>query len=242
MKALAIDSSSKNMIIAARNEENTFSVSSDISMKQSEKILPLIDFVLKEGGLEAKDLDFSALCSGPGTFTGLRLGYSALKAISLSNGKPVYAVPTMEVLAHPFVKNAALKEKTIVPVVDAKKNQFFAAAFKNGKKTIEAQDITPECFLEKLRKVDERVDAKNDAKIEDVFGEDVFVVGSISKQFAEILKNLGLKNVSYFDSPFLTTNSLFELAAKKIEDGEKPLEDYEGPEYFRKSEAEINLS
>lgn len=220
MKALAIDSSATNMMISARNEENTSTVSSDISMKQSEKILPLIDFVLKEVGLEAKDLDFAALCSGPGTFTGLRLAYSALKALTLANGTPIYAVPTMDAIAFPF----STFEKTIVPVVDAKKKQFFAAAYKKGEKIIEVEDIAPENFLKKLE------EAKINLK-------DILVVGSISKQFASAIGN----EIASFATPIFTTEAIFTLAEKKMKDGEPPLADYDGPEYFRKSEAEINF-
>ena len=51
MKALAIDSAATCMVIAAKNDDDKATLSLDISMKQSEKILPAIDFVLQETGL-----------------------------------------------------------------------------------------------------------------------------------------------------------------------------------------------
>ena len=80
MNALAVDSAASRMVIAAKKDDDVATLSLDIAMKQSEKILPAIDFVLSEVGLTPADLDYTAICKGPGTFTGLRLGFSALKA------------------------------------------------------------------------------------------------------------------------------------------------------------------
>lgn len=223
MKALVIDSSSSNMIISARNEDKTMTVSCDMGMKQSEKILPLVDFVLSEVNLDAKDIEWTALTSGPGTFTGLRLGYSVLKALTLAFNTPIYGINTMEMIAFPFIENG-FKNKIIIPVIDAKKDQAFACIFENGEMKSEIEDIEPSVFFNKIK------DNKNE----------IIVTGPIAKSFVSQFPENNL-NITVFDSPMMTTDSLFKIAQKMIENGKKPLEDYDGPEYFRKSEAEINF-
>lgn len=73
MKALAIDCAVTKLSVAAKNESNTIKLTLDVGMKQSEKLLPAIDYVMKEAGLSAKNLDYTAVTLGPGSFTGLGL-------------------------------------------------------------------------------------------------------------------------------------------------------------------------
>ena len=100
MNALAIDCAVSKMTVAAKKDKNIVKVTYDIGIKQSEKLLPAIDFVMKEAGLTPAELDYTCTTLGPGTFTGLRLGLSALKALNLANGTPVYGIPLMPMPTH----------------------------------------------------------------------------------------------------------------------------------------------
>ena len=86
MKALAIDSAVTCISLAACNQQKKASVTLDIGMRQSEKLIPAIEYVLEQVELEASQLDFIALSGGPGSFTGLRLGFAAAKGLQLSTG------------------------------------------------------------------------------------------------------------------------------------------------------------
>ena len=221
MKALAIDSAATCMVIAAKNDDDKATLSLDISMKQSEKILPAIDFVLQETGLSPADLDYTAISKGPGTFTGLRLGFSALKALSLSHNIPLYGIPTMDAYAYPYADFGG----AVVSVIDAKKDQFFAAIYRGGKECMEPKDTNTEEVLKNL-----------DAE------ESVLIVGQNADVFAEILRSLApTLDIRCFKFQLPATDALFSLAEEKIAKKEAPLEDYDGPEYMRKSEAEIAL-
>ena len=81
MKALVIDCAISKLSIAAKNEDKVCVTSYDIGMKQSEILVSAIDYVLKTVDLTTAQLDYTAITIGPGSFTGLRLGISALKAI-----------------------------------------------------------------------------------------------------------------------------------------------------------------
>ena len=148
MKSLVIDAAASCITIAAKNDEFKASLSLDLGQKQSQKLLPAIDYVLSQLELKPADFDYTALTSGPGTFTGLRLAFSALKAIELAANVPVYAVPTLDVYSYPFKNFDGL----VVSVIDAKKDQFFASIYENGIQIMEAADTTAEFVASKLSK------------------------------------------------------------------------------------------
>lgn len=223
MKSLVIDAASSCMTVSAKNDSLKATLSLDMGQKQSQKLLPSIDFVLSQLDLTAKDLDYQALTSGPGTFTGLRLAFSALKAISLAYNVPVYGVPTLDAFAYPYSSFDGL----VVSVIDAKKDQFFAGIYENGNTILEAADTTAEAIAKHLSE-------KPNKKI--------LVCGPDSKIFCDELKkiDINLNLVAYKSEP-LPTDSLFEIAENMIEQKKEPLADYDGPVYLRKSEAEIKL-
>ena len=104
MKALALDTAISCITISAKNDEYLASLTLDIGMRQSEKLLPAIDYVLKQADLAAADLDYTVLTEGPGSFTGLRLGFAALKAIELfGNDIPLYGINSLDAYAWPFM-------------------------------------------------------------------------------------------------------------------------------------------
>lgn len=222
MKALAIDSASSCMVIAARNGDNTVTCILDIGMRQSEKILPTIDYVLAQAELKPADLDYMVLCEGPGSFTGLRIAFAALKSIELATGVPVYGVPTLEAYARPY----ASFKGAVVPVIDAKKDQFFAAVYRNGKICSEAADTNPDKIIAALDKSEHVLSCGPDAK---VFAE------AINKKASEF-------DVSYYESEPCSAGTLFAIAEEIIAQKKPALRDFDGPVYLRKSEAELSLS
>ena len=89
MKGLALDSSITKLTVAAKNDNHIVTASFDIGMKQSETLLPAITYVMEKAGIETSDLDYMAICKGPGSFTGLRLGFAAVKALECSTKKNI---------------------------------------------------------------------------------------------------------------------------------------------------------
>ena len=221
MKALAVDSASSSMVICAKDGEDKVSVTLDIGPKQSQELLPAVDYVLNKLSLKASDLNYMTLCRGPGTFTGLRLAFAALKAIELSFNIPVYGVSTLECYSHPYRSF----DGQVVSTIDAKKNQFFAAIYEKGQIKMTEQDTDIKTVLSNLDK-----------------NKKVLCTGPDAKIFTELLKKeCPDLDVIYFSSPSDPALSLFEIAEKMIEEKKEPLKDYEGPEYLRKSEAELAL-
>ena len=221
MNALVIDSARSCLTKAAKKDSEKASLVLDINMRQAQKILPGIQTVLNELSLKPEDLDYLALTSGPGTFTGLRLAYAALKAIELSADKPLYAVPTLDAYAWPYSDFNG----SVISVIDATKDQFFAAVYKNGKNVFEAEDTNVEAVADFVKDENNILICGDDSEV-------------FKEQLLEVTKNL---NLITFKGQTLSTEAVFAIAEEKIQKNEPSMQDYDGPEYLRKSEAEIVL-
>ena len=133
MKALAIDGATNTInFLACNGDKKPFSL--DLAMKQSEKLLPSIDFVLKEVDLEAKDLEFTAVSLGPGTLPayGLLCSFKSLEPFFKSRFMLFRVLLCMQSLL-------AL-EGLILPAIDA--NRFYTSFYRNGKKIFDEMDIS----------------------------------------------------------------------------------------------------
>lgn len=219
MKALAIDSSANCIIFQAKNEDKTAKLTLDIGMHQSEQMLPSIQKVLDYCDLKPEEIEFCTLCQGPGSFTGLRLSYSALKAFTLAFNTPIYAIPTLEAAALPFHSFPG----AVLSVLDAKKHRYYAQIFRNRKSNSEAVDAELEDVL-KLLDPEERI----------------LAVGTGAELFADCARTSAPQYSISTYSPLSAdcTDQLLFLAQKLYSAKEKPLEEYEGPVYIRPSEAE----
>ena len=224
MKALAIDCACSRLTVAAKNEDKTCTAIYDIGMRQSETLVPALDFVLEKAGLAKNELDYTTLTIGPGSFTGLRLGISALKAIECAFGIPVYGISSLETYAFAYA-NLGLP---VLSCIDANKDRFFAGLYKDGNSVIPDGDYDIPYLAEKLK------------------GEKKIILAGFEKDTTKLKSLLGsaAPQLELIQMPVtsVTTDSLFQLAEQKKSAGISPLQDYDGPVYLRASEAEIKLS
>jgi tRNA threonylcarbamoyladenosine biosynthesis protein TsaB len=89
----------------------------------AEALMPLIARVMKESGLPFAALDRIAVTTGPGSFTGLRVGLSAARGIGLAAGKPVVGLTTLSAYAAPVVSEGG--ENSIISAIDARHDQIY---------------------------------------------------------------------------------------------------------------------
>lgn len=90
-------------------------------------VLPLIADTLHRAGCRVRDLDAIAVSSGPGSFTGLRVGLSVAKGLACATAVPVVAVPTLEALARTLPQD----QGCIWTILDARKGEVYAASFES---------------------------------------------------------------------------------------------------------------
>jgi tRNA threonylcarbamoyladenosine biosynthesis protein TsaB len=95
----------------------------------SEKLLTLVDQVVRETGIVLSQLDAIAVSIGPGSFTGLRIGLSTAKGLAFALGKPLVAVSTFEAIAEAG-RRAHHDASGFTVLIDAKKEEWYVGQFR----------------------------------------------------------------------------------------------------------------
>ena len=126
MRILALETSAK-AVSAAVTEDGKVLCSGyqDTGLTHSRTLMPLVDGMLSAAGLRVQDMDLLAAANGPGSFTGLRIGVSALKGLAWALEKPCCGVSTLAAMA----RNLAHMEGLIICAMDARRNQVYNALF-----------------------------------------------------------------------------------------------------------------
>lgn len=126
MKILAVDTSD-NTATACVAEDNKLLAESVVNYKKthSQTLMPMIDKCLNDSGTDISEIDLFAVANGPGSFTGLRIGVSAVKGMAHALGKPVVEVSTLEGMAY----NLYMCADVICPIMDARRSQVYNAVY-----------------------------------------------------------------------------------------------------------------
>jgi tRNA threonylcarbamoyladenosine biosynthesis protein TsaB len=104
----------------------------------AEALMPLIARVMKQSALPFAALDRIAVTTGPGSFTGLRVGLSAARGIGLAASKPVVGLTTLSAYAAPVVSEAG--EQPVISAIDARHDQvYFQVVSGNGSSLVRAK-------------------------------------------------------------------------------------------------------
>jgi tRNA threonylcarbamoyladenosine biosynthesis protein TsaB len=146
MNILAIDCACEILSAALAVGNETFYMEVDAVSRHSELLMECADTLCKTAGISPGDLNLAACMKGPGSFTGLRIGYSAAKGIAMALGIPIRAVPTMDCMAYPL----SIWPGMAIPAIDAKRGCFFTSIYRNGKELIGCMDAPPEAIAEKI--------------------------------------------------------------------------------------------
>lgn len=139
MKILALETSAKSVSVAVVEDGKVLASSyQNTGMTHSCTLMPLLDGMLRNAGFSVHDMDLLAVAAGPGSFTGLRIGVSALKGLAWAENLPCCGVSTPEAIA----QNVRLFEGTVICAMDARRNQVYNALFlsENGELTRLCED------------------------------------------------------------------------------------------------------
>lgn len=150
MTLLGIDTSGKTASVAVCTETAVLAQTSVYTkLTHSQVILPICRETLKSAGMELSDVDGIAAAAGPGSYTGLRIGIAAVKAMCFALDKPCIGISTLEALA----QNVSLHKGIICSIMAARQNLVYAAVFRSdGRKIsrITEDSIIPVEELERL--------------------------------------------------------------------------------------------
>ena len=121
-------------------------------MTHSESIMPMVEEALTRTGLQKEQLTHLAVTVGPGSFTGVRIGVTAVKAMAHALGIPCIGVDALEATAFGL---CGLGE-VICPIQDARVHQVYGAAFREGERLLPDQAAKLEDFLSAVSPLGER--------------------------------------------------------------------------------------
>jgi tRNA threonylcarbamoyl adenosine modification protein YeaZ len=154
---------------------------------QSARLFRQLDFLLHELSLVQSDFDLYAVTAGPGSFTGLRVGLTAVKAWAEVHGKPIAPVSVLEAVAAQCHAPAWV----LVPVIDARRGQIYFGFYRRRKESVEGGLVldgeecvaTLEEFLPVLAARDDGSDVPPDVTI---VTPDPEVIASLASRFETI--------------------------------------------------------
>ncbi len=126
MRILALETSAKSVSCAVVEDGAVLARSFQCTgLTHSRTLLPMVDAMLENAELPLDSVDLFAVSAGPGSFTGLRIGVSALKGLAWSLDKPCVGVSTLYAMA----QNLAHTDALLVCAMDARRSQVYNALF-----------------------------------------------------------------------------------------------------------------
>jgi tRNA threonylcarbamoyladenosine biosynthesis protein TsaB len=124
---LALDTSSPSGSIAILRDEKVIGVVSTATGEvYSSRMFRELEILLREHSMRMEEIELFAVAAGPGSFTGLRVGLTAVKAWAEVYGKPVAAVSALEAVA----MQASSRASVVVPVLDARRGQVYFGIYR----------------------------------------------------------------------------------------------------------------
>ena len=129
MRVLAIDTALEACSAAVLDTGGGITASESVALTRghAETLMPLIARVMNSAGIEFAQLDRIAVTTGPGSFTGLRVGISAARGIALAAGKPAVGLSTLAALAAPLI--ATDDGTQVVAAIDARHEHIYLQVF-----------------------------------------------------------------------------------------------------------------
>ncbi len=153
MITLDIDTSEARGSVAIRRDGSTISLKRHVeSTDYSAWLLPAVDRALAEAGTNMERVDLLAVATGPGSFTGLRVGLTTVKAWAEVYGKPLVGVSRLEAMA----RSRTVAHGFVAACYDAQRGQMFGGLYRslNGRWARVGDElvISPEGFVELVEK------------------------------------------------------------------------------------------
>jgi tRNA threonylcarbamoyladenosine biosynthesis protein TsaB len=227
MKILALDTTSPQGSVALLEDDNLLG---EITLagagSPSQYLLKAIDFLLHQFSVSLKDVEGYAVATGPGSFTGIRVGLSTVKAFGLASGKPIAPISGIKALAYKVISTEG---SPVAVMMDARKGEVFAALVDKGE-----NDSLIELVSEGAYKPQDFLNLLPEKK--------TYFIGSGVKVYYQRVKN------TLAERAILSRRSLFIayevglLGWLKLKEGKGLSPEKVEPIYYRPSQAEEKWS
>lgn len=151
MNILALDTSHGACSAAVVRDGEIFSAYEQRSREHAEVIMPMIAQVLDEASLGYEALGAIAVTTGPGSFTGVRVGVSTARGLALATSLPLIGVNSLEVMAHMALEKIDARVDVLGIVVDARRGEVYMALYSGEGDVISGPAaLSPEQAVEML--------------------------------------------------------------------------------------------
>lgn len=138
---LAIDTSGNGLTVAVGGEKKAVSRLENCTLTHSVELMGEIEKTLEKAGLDKENIDVFACSVGPGSFTGIRIGVSTVKAFGYALNKKVLAVTSFLSLAYNVEKG-----RKKLAVIDARHGNYYACGYDEND-----EEILPPCFIDRAK-------------------------------------------------------------------------------------------
>ncbi len=193
----------------------------DSATTHSVRLLPGIDYLLTHAGLPIQEIDAYAVCSGPGSFTGIRIGLATAEGLAHAHQKPLIPVSAFDAWAEKFSGHRGL----LAPWIDARRHEVYAALYdlagNPGKAIRTGTADRPETVLDTLP-----------------LSELVFV-GDGARLYRALIEARQVKGWRIVESDHFLGRSISAIAWQRWQTGALPVAAKIEPVYLRKSDAEL---
>jgi tRNA threonylcarbamoyladenosine biosynthesis protein TsaB len=225
VKLLAVDTSTRACSVAVVDQDRlACEITTGPTGTHSTHLMSLIRMALTVAEMELQGLDGLAVCVGPGSFTGLRIGVSTVKGLAFATAKPVAGVSSLESLAQPCLPWPHL----ICAMLDARQDEVYAARYRARDGCLEREGREAVLSLE---------DALNGIH------EACLFVGDGARRYrGPIGSKLGPQ--ALFPAPsqdIIRASTVAALAQRQFAGKEIEDLDHLVPRYLRQSEAELKI-
>ncbi|MBW1742840.1 MAG: tRNA (adenosine(37)-N6)-threonylcarbamoyltransferase complex dimerization subunit type 1 TsaB [Deltaproteobacteria bacterium] len=223
MIILAVDTSTQTGGVAVLNDDTVLAeVAVTSKQTHAKRLVSAIDATLGMTDHTIADCEGFAVTTGPGSFTGLRIGISTAKGLGFATKKPVAGVSTLDALAYQF----PLFPHLICPVLDARKGQIYTALYESTghmkwKRVIQDCAVEPAEWLKQIH-------------------DPCLFVGDGTVEYGKLIREI-LGDIAYFAPGYLNrvrASVVGYIGMQQILDGETADIDHLVPHYIRKSDAE----
>lgn len=222
---MGIDSSTPESSVALVKDGRVLNQAEvDTNATVSNQILVLVDNVLTASNSKLADLDGFCLTTGPGSFTGLRVGASILKGLLLATSKPFVKIDSLEAVAW----QAMPTNSEVCAILDAKKKEVYTARFRpnNGtlKRLTSDQALTPNQLCQEIKEPT------------------IFIGNGLNSYSLLLTSQLGKKFLPIqHKPPYTVAACAARIAEDRFENQKKNNPDEVNIKYVRKPEAELKL-
>jgi len=225
MRILALDTATRSCSVAILNDQSILAEETSASTQtHAIHLIEMVQKVIGMSGLMLSEIDGFAVGRGPGSFTGLRIGISTTKALSIATGKPVVGVSNLDALA----MQAATSPNMICPLMDARKGEVYYSLYRYENRNL--QKLVPA----RVSPLDEVVSVINTAC--------VFIGEGARIYQKKISEKIGpYASFAVPDQNTIRASTIGQLSMNRFKQENTDDVVLLVPEYIRKSDAELGF-